>query len=46
MHKLFQTVNNVTQAHRVNEVNAFATFPIVYNTEGRCSYCGRFRQTI
>ena len=36
----FQTVNNVTKAHRVNEVNVFATFSIVYNTKGRCSYCG------
>lgn len=28
-----------SKAHRVNEVNAFAIFPIKYK-ENRCSYCG------
>lgn len=30
----------LTQAHRENEVNQFASFPIQYNENGRCSYCG------
>ena len=31
---------NVSKAHREDEVNAFATFPIHYKENGRCSYCG------
>lgn len=31
---------NISKAHRENEVNQFATFPITYRENHTCSYCG------